>query len=160
VLCIGAALVATGLAFRMRVRIVTREVRARAEERADERVRIARELHDTLLQGVHGLLLTCHVASQKISPDNESRTMLEQALDTAERIVVEGRDRVSRLRAEHVSDSELVASLENVCRDLVFDRDVQWRINRSGKFIDQVMRKMKAESLPDLVRMVARLGSQ
>jgi ligand-binding sensor domain-containing protein len=40
------------LAYALRVRAVTRIVQARAEERADERVRIARELHDTLLSGM------------------------------------------------------------------------------------------------------------
>ena len=71
VLC-GIALVA-GIWFlvTLRIRAVTREIRARAEERADERIRISRELHDTLLQSVQGLLLTFHVAAQKVSPDDE-----------------------------------------------------------------------------------------
>lgn len=131
--CVGVALVIGWLAFSMRVRSITREVRARAEERAEERVRIARELHDTLLQGIQGLLLTFHVAAQKISPDNDSRTMLERALATADRMIIEGRNRVSRLRSEHLSDAELVASLENVSKDLQFNGDVQCRINRSGQ---------------------------
>lgn len=42
----------------IRVRYLVREVRMRADERADERIRIARELHDTLLEGVQRLLLS------------------------------------------------------------------------------------------------------
>ena len=131
-MCVCATFVVAWLTFSMRVRAITREVRTRAEERADERIRIARELHDTLLQGIQGLLLTFHVAAQKLSPDNDSRTMLERALATADRIIIEGRNRVSRLRSEHLSDSELVASLENVCKDLQFNDTVECRIKRSG----------------------------
>lgn len=72
------------------------------------------------------------MAAQKISPDNDSRTLLERALASADRLIIEGRNRVSRLRAEHWSDAELVASLENVCKDLRFNDDVQCRIRRSG----------------------------
>src|SRR5262249_6719516 len=57
ILCAAAAIVLVWLLFSMRIRAVTRVVRARADERAEERVRIARELHDTLLQSFHGLLL-------------------------------------------------------------------------------------------------------
>jgi ligand-binding sensor domain-containing protein len=103
----GVALVAAVLT--LRVRAITRTVRARAEERADERIRIARELHDTLLQGVQGLLLNFHVAAQKIAPDDASKAMLETTLATADRIIVEGRNRVSSLRSEHLTDGELVA---------------------------------------------------
>ena len=131
-MCIGAVLVILWLAFRIRVRAITREVRARAEERADERIRIARELHDTLLQGIQGLLLTLHVAAQKIAPNDESKVMLERALFTADRIIIEGRNRVSRLRSEHLNDSELIASLENVCNDLKSKDSVLCRVSRHG----------------------------
>ncbi|MEP7042903.1 MAG: triple tyrosine motif-containing protein [Dokdonella sp.] len=131
-LCACAGLVLLSLTIRMRVRAITRAVRARAEERADERIRIARELHDTLLQGIQGLLLTFHVAAQKISADDESKTLLERALSTADRIIIEGRNRVSRLRSEHLTDAELLGSLENVGNDLKLDDSVQYRVHRSG----------------------------
>ena len=114
------------------MRALTRAIRARAEERADERIRIARELHDTLLQGVQGLLLNFHVAAQKLAPDDASKTMLERTLSTADRIIVEGRNRVSSLRSEQLTDSELVAALENAGNDLRPGADVQFTVTRSG----------------------------
>jgi len=48
----------------------------RAEERADEQIRIARELLDILLQGVQGLLLTFHVAAEKVPSEHESKKAL------------------------------------------------------------------------------------
>ena len=118
--------------FTLRVRAITRTIRARAEERADERIRIARELHDTLLQSVQGLLLHFHVATQKMAADDASKAMLERTLSTADRVIVEGRNRVSSLRSEQVTDGELVAALENAGKDLRSDADVQFTVKRSG----------------------------
>jgi signal transduction histidine kinase len=128
--CIGTAFV--WLVYNSRLRTLTREIRARAEERADERVRIARDIHDTLLQAIQGLLLTVHVAAQKIAPDSESRSLLERALTTADQIILEGRNRVSGLRSEYLSDSELLASIENIAHDLESEPGPQCRVSRSG----------------------------
>src|SRR5262249_23989491 len=65
-------------AISLRLRYVSAAIRMRAEERADERVRIARELHDTLLQGVQGLLLSFHVAAEKVPADHVSKKALEK----------------------------------------------------------------------------------
>jgi signal transduction histidine kinase len=132
ILCALAGVALVWLIFALRVRAVTRVVRTRAEERADERIRIARELHDTLLQGIQGLLLTFHVVAQKMSPSDESKAMLERALSTADRIIVEGRNRVASLRSEHVTDAELLGALEAAAGDLDPDRKVRFRCHRSG----------------------------
>ena len=49
--------------YRARVGQVAREYQRRLDERVNERTRIARELHDTLLQSFHGLLLQFQTAS-------------------------------------------------------------------------------------------------
>ena len=92
-LCGFAVLLLIWLFYAMRIRIISREIRTRAEERADERIRIARDLHDTMLQGIQGLLLTVHVAAQKASKGEDSARLLDKALTTAERVVIEGRNR-------------------------------------------------------------------
>ena len=131
-LCFAAAAVLLWLAYRLRLRFATRAIRMRAEERADERIRIARELHDTLLQGVQGLLLTFHVAAEKVPPDHESKKSLEKALTTAERIILEGRNRVSRLRSEHLTDGELKASIEGFANDLNGSTSIEFVAERKG----------------------------
>jgi signal transduction histidine kinase/ligand-binding sensor domain-containing protein len=131
-LCAMAGLLLLFGLFALRLRVVARTIRARAEERADERIRIARELHDTLLQGIQGLLLNFHVAAQKIAPDDESKKVLERALSTADRIIIEGRNRVSSLRSEHLTEAELIGAIENVGRDLSLGENVQFRVKRSG----------------------------
>src|SRR5712672_153207 len=60
VLCVGLVALA---AYLIRMRQLTRLLNARFEERLAERVRVARELHDTLLQSFQGLLLHLQVVS-------------------------------------------------------------------------------------------------
>ncbi|MET0230961.1 MAG: triple tyrosine motif-containing protein [Rhodanobacteraceae bacterium] len=116
----------------LRFRVAARGIRARAEERADERIRIARDLHDTLLQGVQGLLLNVHVAAEQTPDDAASKPMLRRALASADRIIIEGRDRLSSLRAERLTDAELISAIENVARDLAAGRETRYRVERSG----------------------------
>jgi signal transduction histidine kinase len=133
VLCFVSAAALLWLAYALRLRFATKAIRMRAEERADERIRIARELHDTLLQGVQGLLLSFHVAAQKVPVEHESRKALEKALFTADRIILEGRNRVTRLRSEHLTDSELKASIEGVASELNGNTAVEFVVERKGE---------------------------
>ena len=54
-------------AHRLHVRHVVRQLNLTVEARVDERTRIARELHDTLLQGFQGLLLMFQSALQPVA---------------------------------------------------------------------------------------------
>lgn len=119
-------------AISLRLRYVSGAIRMRAEERADERVRIARELHDTLLQGVQGLLLSFHVAAEKVPTDHVSKKALEKALSTADRIIVEGRNRVSRLRSESLNDAELKSLIESVAANFNSVRSLDFTVERTG----------------------------
>jgi anti-sigma regulatory factor (Ser/Thr protein kinase) len=111
IICFTAALLLLWFGFKLRVRYITATIRVRAEERADERIRIARELHDTLLQGVVGLQLSVHTAAQKVPPEHDSRFAIEKALITADHLIVEGRDRVSQLRLEYLTSEELESGI-------------------------------------------------
>jgi signal transduction histidine kinase len=68
-------------------------------ERLEERERIARELHDTLLQSVQALTLRFQLAADDLPPAEPARRSLEGAIDLADRVVAEGRDRVRDLRS-------------------------------------------------------------
>jgi signal transduction histidine kinase/ligand-binding sensor domain-containing protein len=76
-------------------------LRGRMEERMIERERIARELHDTFLQSVQGLMLRFQAAMEKIPESEPARQLMSNALSRADRVLIEGRDRVSELRAGH-----------------------------------------------------------
>jgi len=96
--------------------------RKRAEEleaRVNERTRIARELHDTLLQSFHGLLLHFQTVYTLLpsSPD-EAREKLEKAINAATQAIIEGRDAVQALRSSTAETNDLAASIKTVGEEL------------------------------------------
>ncbi|MBV9765088.1 MAG: hypothetical protein JOZ48_09615, partial [Acidobacteriaceae bacterium] len=115
-----------------RVRYVAREIRMRAEERATERIRIARELHDTLLQGVQGLLLSFHVVAEKVPDSHESKKALEKALATADQVILEGRDRVNRLRLHRLTSEEFEPLIQALAAELGTVSDVDFDMECTG----------------------------
>lgn len=115
-LCLIIFFVLVGILVRVRTRFLADRIRDRLEERSRERERIARELHDTLLQGIQGLILQFHLIADDLPPDDESRKLMEGALDRADRLMSEGRQRVSDLRLQEVGAS-LGASLQRQLAD-------------------------------------------
>ena len=71
----------------------------RFEERVSERTRIARDLHDTLLQRFHGLLLRFQAVSNLLpARPQEAKERLEDAIDQTAQAITEGRDAVQGSR--------------------------------------------------------------
>ena len=103
----GLACVAILIAlYGVRMRQVASQVRDRLEARLAERERIARELHDTLLQGTQGLIWRFQAAADRMAPGEPARRLMEESLDRADKLLEEGRDRVKdlRLAASDVAD--------------------------------------------------------
>ena len=91
-------LLALWLLWRWQLRRTTSRVRWQMRMQQAERERIARDLHDTLLQGVHGLTWRIQTIANTILRDDPVRGKLELALDTAEHLLIESRKRVQILR--------------------------------------------------------------
>lgn len=110
-----------GLAYAFRVHQVTAQLQSRFAVRVAERERIARELHDTLLQGFQGLVLRFQSIANRAPKDGELRASLDEALDRADAVLVEGRARVRDLRAAAVEDDLAKAIAEGAYRVLEVD---------------------------------------
>lgn len=131
--CVLAMLALLALAMRLRSRSLTQLVRARLQERHAERERIARELHDTLLQGTQGLILRLHAVSHSAHATPEVREALEAAMQAAENALAEGRERVNRLRDGSDDYQDLGASLVQVYGERAADsRSPSLRLNVEG----------------------------
>ncbi|KJV32517.1 sensor histidine kinase [Luteibacter yeojuensis] len=110
--CVGLlAIAAAWLAYRYRVRALTRRLRIRM----DERERIARDLHDTLLQGFQGLVLRFQAIERHVA-DAKVKAMIDKALTRADAALVEGRETVALLRdsAEAQGSRNLAAALAGI----------------------------------------------
>ena len=83
-----------------------------------ERERIARELHDTVLQDVQALVLRFQSAMQKVPPNEPARAVMEAALEQADRVLVEGRDRLTGLRARRGAAKDLCEALAETGEEL------------------------------------------
>lgn len=116
----------------VRVQHITQRVRDGLEQRAAERVQIARDLHDTLLQGIHGLMLRFHFVAEQIPESAPARSLMEEALDTADRVLDEGRNRVRSLRSDKLSAADLASRLAQVGTELNWDHSVQFSVTTEG----------------------------
>ncbi|UCJ18596.1 histidine kinase [Pseudomonas sp. MM211] len=90
-----------------------RRLQLRLQAQQSERERIARELHDTLLQGLQGLMLRFQAATDTLTVDHPARPRLEHALDRADEVMHEGRERVQELR-QPSPGIDLPAALERL----------------------------------------------
>jgi len=97
-LCVAAFAALLWSLYSLRLRQVAARIRERLEERMGERERIARELHDTLLQGFHGLMLRFQSVVDQIPPEQPAHRLMNMALERADQVLAEGRDGVRNLR--------------------------------------------------------------
>jgi hypothetical protein len=100
ILLAGFVIGLCGLLIWARSTWLTMRIRDKLRERARERERIARELHDTLLQGIQGLMLHVQTVANDLPEDGQSRKLMNRALDRADALMAEGRQRVSDLRLQ------------------------------------------------------------
>jgi signal transduction histidine kinase/ligand-binding sensor domain-containing protein len=130
VICGLALFALLWLFYAVRLRAVAARIRQRMADRMAERERIARELHDTLLQSVQTLTLRFQMAVDDLPHEIPARTTLEGALDLADRTIAEGRDRVRDLRA--IQDSDIGQIICDIVARQGFDPGVVIEINNTG----------------------------
>ncbi len=117
--------------YSLRLQQVAGRLRMRMRERIAERERIARELHDTFLQSTQGLVLRFQTAADHIAPNSPARQMMEQALDRADEVLAEGRDRVVKLRSAEI-EVALPQALEAAARRVLADSAIGVRVVVEG----------------------------
>jgi signal transduction histidine kinase/ligand-binding sensor domain-containing protein len=116
--------------YRMRLRQVAAQVRNRMEARLAERERIARDLHDTLLQSVQGLIMRFQAVADRMSQPDPARELMERTLKRADQVLDESRDRVQGLRASRAPDLPEAIATEG--EQLAIDYAIQFRASVEG----------------------------
>ncbi|HET6977400.1 MAG TPA: two-component regulator propeller domain-containing protein [Pyrinomonadaceae bacterium] len=126
-------LLIVGGLYQLRLRQMARQMRGRMEGRLAERERIARDLHDTFLQSVHGLILKFDAAAQQLPASEPVRHVMEEALERADQVIAEGRDRVKTLRNTSASIGDLPAAFTRVVEESSHDRKMTFKAVVEGK---------------------------
>ena len=128
----AAVLLLVGL-YQLRLRQAAARLTARLEERLAERERIARDLHDTLLQGFQGLILRFHDAMMEIPEREAARRLMETALDRADEVMAEGRDRVVGLHPSFERSRDLAQSLARAGDEIANGSEVKISVTTEGQ---------------------------
>jgi signal transduction histidine kinase/ligand-binding sensor domain-containing protein len=116
---LGALLLAA--LYVLRVRQLTAHLQDLLQERLAERARIARGLHDTLLQSVQGLIMFFDRESARLAPGSEEKAKLDQTLALADQLMTEGRNYILDLRTIGPAE-ELVQALRQYGTVLLHER--------------------------------------
>jgi len=118
-ICLIALLILFWALYQLRLKQLNRQFNLTLEARVDERTRIARELHDTLLQSFQGLLLEFQAARNLFqrSPDVAMHN-LDGAISSAAAAIAEGRDAIQDLRSGSEVRSDLAHLLSAAGEEL------------------------------------------
>jgi signal transduction histidine kinase/ligand-binding sensor domain-containing protein len=120
------------LLYRLRMRQISIQVRSRLEERLAERERIARELHDTLLQGVQGLILRFQAATDILPEANPAKKVMDSTLERADELLGQSRARVKDLRDPAWQLVSLPEALAAEGEERALTHPAQFRVSTEG----------------------------
>jgi signal transduction histidine kinase len=144
--CLASAGVLAGSLHRLRLR----HVRARFAAVLAERNRVAREVHDTLLQGFTGLVLHL-VALARRAESSPQREELEQIIDQGETCLAEARNAVWNLRVRPLDRRRLSTELEGMARQVTAGTAIEVKVKVNGDL----------EALPlDVEENLVRIGRE
>ena len=165
VLCIVVVLALLWGAYQFRVRQLHHEFEMTLDARVGERTRIARELHDTLLQSFHGILLYFQTGINLL-PEHpaelqtaEAKKALEKAIHQAKHAIVEGREAIQGLRSSVVETNDLALAIRTLGEELainsepvVFDVHVEGTSRSLHPILRDDIYKIAAEALRNAFR--------
>ena len=128
----GPAAVYTWLRHRSRLREAG--MQARFDAALAERTRVARELHDTLLQGFTGITLQLQGVLRTIERSPAQATeRLAQTLSLADATLLDARQSIWDMRVPELRDRDLASALEGAAMQAVADTPIKVRFQVRGR---------------------------
>jgi len=110
--CVGAFLTAVWGLYRLRLYQIAREFNAQLDVRVDERTRLARDLHDTLLQTFQAALIQMQAGYNLLSRRPEKAAeAIYNAITTSAGAIAEGREAIQNMRSSTVTKNDLARAL-------------------------------------------------
>jgi len=117
----------------LRLRQVAGYMQAKLEERLEERERIARDLHDTLLQGFLSAYMQLDVANDRLPADSPAKPLVQHVLDLMKHVSEEGRNAIRSLRSPHPASDGLEEKLSGIREEFSLQEQVDFRVVVEGK---------------------------
>jgi signal transduction histidine kinase/ligand-binding sensor domain-containing protein len=162
ILCGAAFLLLLWALYQLRLQQLRHQFTLGLEARVNERTRIARDLHDTLLQSFNALLLRLQTVSNVLPahPD-EAKRRIDRAVEQASDAITEGRDTVNVLRSSG-SSIDLDEAISNFARELLSGSasepvpDVQVRVEGTPKSLNPIVRDEVYRIVTEAIRNAIR----
>ncbi|MFL5401725.1 MAG: PAS domain-containing protein [Gemmatimonadales bacterium] len=134
----------------------------RARERAletrfaavlEERTRLARDIHDTLLQGFTGIALKLVAATSRVSDPPESVVALRELIDLAQQTLIDARRAVWDLRAPSLEGADFPAALRNAAEDCIRGTELrlEYSIGGPARAVDQEIEAVVVRVLQEAI---------
>jgi len=170
-LCAAIFLGLVWVAYQWRIWQLHLQSETALEARVGERTRIARELHDTLLQSAHGLLLRFQAVSQLLpGRPLDAKEKLDTAIERTANFITEARDEVQGLRDSITEGNNLALAISglghalateaNNCASPEFQVTVEGTAQDLRPIIRDEIYKITAEALRNVFRRHKQAGSK
>ncbi len=134
----------------LRVRRLATSIQSRFDDRLEERERIARDLHDTLLQGIFSASIHFNVANNHLPADSPAKPSVQRGVELLTQVSKEGRNTLLALRTAGSSQSDLDEALSRLRGEFALPANVDFRVVTEGQA--EVLRPL----IRDEVYLIAR----
>ncbi|MGD1098402.1 MAG: two-component regulator propeller domain-containing protein, partial [Bryobacteraceae bacterium] len=131
-LCVAAFAFLLWALYRLRARQIAAQLGLRFEDRLAERTRIARELHDTLLQNIAGFALQLGGLSKTVTEPASAKDRLRDLRQQAEEWLREARESVWDLRSPVSVGEDLEAALRKTGQQVTRGNSTRFHLTVSG----------------------------
>ena len=154
--CVAAFLAMLWGLYRLRLYQVQREFNAQLDGRVDERLRVARELHDTMLQSFQAALIQMQAAYNIFTrrPEKTGES-LEKAINTAAGAIAEGRSAIQDLRLHPAGGGDLAQLITTAGQELAGSEEAPGNPPVFGVTVEGARRDV-APLIQDEVYRIAR----
>jgi len=133
VCCFLAGAGILGLFYVLRLRRLSARMQARFEERLEERERIARDLHDTLLQGIYSASIHIDLANNRLPADSPAKTAVERGLVLLRQVSQEGRNALRSLRSPEATFDGLEHALSRLPKEFALPAGIDFQVATEGR---------------------------
>ena len=130
--CVLAIAVLVWLLYQLRMHQIKRQLSVRFEERLGERMRIAQDLHDTLLQGFLSASMQLHIALDQVPDDSPAKPLLARVLQLITQVNEEGRNALRGLRSSARDSHSLEQELSRVPEELEGSKPIAFKVIVDG----------------------------